>query len=341
MSQTEAQRDSRRIVVELTMTVEEARQVNWYRRGVWESFGRLLDTKQINERDLAYAVAQGNTPEVRASALTLLAHWLGQPATLEATKRYGPEVLEGSHYLEDKELESLWVSGFTVGAFLLAVVMLVIQLLILALGHKASMFVIGLNVVAGIAFFSAFFYRIRRSISDYVSFRRGREGEDRVVEGLRTALDHSWTVFRNLRLPDRKDDLDIVLVGPGGVWVIEVKAYRGTLRFRNGKWERQTKTGWANLRENPSSQVTGNAKRLNDYLKRQGLVRWVERAVALAEAQPVSNFEANEIPIWLPPTIEDHVAKLATRTPPTEKELEQITALLKSLAERQIAREEA
>jgi len=75
-------------------------------------------------------------------------------------------------------------------------------------------------------------------------------------------------------------------------------------------------------------------------LKRQGLVRWVERAVALAEAQPVSNLEPTEIPIWLPPTIEDHIAKLATRTPPTEKELEQIKALLKSLAEKQIAREE-
>jgi len=340
MSQTEAPKDSRRIVVELTMTVEEARRVVWPRKGARESLGNLLDTKQIDEEDLTYAIAHGNTPQVRVAARTLLAHWLGTPETIEKTKRYGPEVVDGSYYLEDKELESSMMLGLIVGVFLYAVITLVIQLLMLVAARRMNLFLIGVNVIGGVIMFGALFYYAKRRFDEFIFFRRGREGEDKVVEKLRTSLHHSWTIFRNVHLPDRKDDLDIVLVGPGGVWVIEVKAYKGALQFRHGKWERRTKTGWANLRENPSSQVTGNAKRLNDYLKRQGLVRWVERAVALAEPQPITNFELVDIPIWLPPTIEDHVAKLATRTPPDEKELEKIKALLKSLAEKQIAREE-
>lgn len=148
-------------------------------------------------------------------------------------------------------------------------------------------------------------------------------------------------IFRNLHLPGRKDDVDIVLVGPGGVWAIEVKAYRGNVRLQNGQWERETKTGWHKLDDNPSRQVTSNVKNLNIYLQRQGITRWVERAIALAEPQPISNFGSSEIPIWFVPTLETQAANLTTRTPPTEDEIKQITGLFKELAIKQVTIEEA
>ena len=87
----------------------------------------------------------------------------------------------------------------------------------------------------------------------------------------------------------------------------------------------------------PFRQVTQNAKRLNDFFNRQGIVRWVERAVILAEAQPISNFMGTDIPVWPMPILGDKVRTLSTRTAPTPDELERINAALIKLAERRVA----
>jgi len=54
------------------------------------------------------------------------------------------------------------------------------------------------------------------------------------------------------------------------------------------------------------------------------------------QAEPKS-----EIPVWLLPTIEERVTSLSTRVPPTEKETQQIVAIFKDLATKQIAIEDA
>ena len=210
MPQTEALKDSKHIVVELPMTVEEARQIIWQGRGPREPIGGLLDSKLLDRGDLAWASDKAYDPQVKKAALTLLADLLGKPATLEATQRYGPEVIEGSHYLEDKELESALSMGTVVGVAAYGVVVFALQgvFVLLQMGFGLVFFagllvwLISLGLVA---------YLGRRSFMTHKNFRKGRAGEDTIVERLRAALDHRWAIFRNLHLPDRKDDLDIVL----------------------------------------------------------------------------------------------------------------------------------
>jgi hypothetical protein len=344
MAQVETTKESKRIVVDLTMSVEEARKVIWTGRGPHEPMGNLLDSHQIDAGDLAWAIDKAYNPQVRAAAQALLANWLGKPATIEATRRFGPEVIEGSRYLEDNQDDSLFKSGLYAGAGGTALVYGVWTLLQRALSSQTGSFplpiFIGVNLLV-IALTSVWLFRkITREFKNYIYIRRGRRGEEAVIEKLRAVFDNRWTIFRNLHLPDRKDDIDVALVGPGGVWAIEVKAFRGNVRSQNGTWERQTKRGWKKLDQNPSRQVTENAKRLNFYLQQQGITRWVERAVALAEPQPIQNFQS-EIPIWFLPTLEDAISNLATRTPPTEDEIKRICGLFKDLATKQVTIEEA
>ncbi len=341
MAQLENAKDSKQVIVNLKMTVEEARQV------IWEDaynprgpIGDLLDAKKIGYNNLAWGVQGAWKPEMRTAARTLLAHWLGEPTTAEATRRYGPEVVEGSHYLEKNELESLKMGsllrGYGFGGAV-ALSIYVVQQFIAT--QNIFTLMIGLAFVfllVGVWIRS----QTRSEFARYEDLRQGRKGEESVVEVLRVALDNRWTIFRNLHLPDRKDDIDIALVGPGGVWVIEVKAFRGNVRSQNGAWERQTKRGWKKLEQNPSRQVTENAKRLNFYLQQQGITRWVERAVALAEPQPIQNFQS-EISIWFLPTLEATVSNLTTRTAPTDDEIKRIVGLFKDLAAKQVAIEEA
>ncbi len=340
MAPVETAQDAKRVIVNLTMTAAEARQVIWQGRGPREPMGNLLDNNQIDPRDLTWAIDKAYKPEVRAAARTLLANWLGQPSTLEATRRFGPELISGSRFLEEKELDSLrwgmlW-QGYGFGAGVGMIVIAVQQLsttksaLALLLGLAISLVVLGIMLRR----------MSRRELNQFKNLRQGRQGEDIVVEEFRTVLDNHWTIFRNLQLPDRKDDIDIALVGPGGVWTMEVKAFREPVRVVNGIWERQTKRGWKRLDKNPSKQATDTAVRLNRFLQQQGINRWVEKAVILSEPQAISDFEHTE-DVWILPQVECKAANLATRTPPPDDEIKQVVKVLRELAANQVAAEEA
>lgn len=351
MAQTEPQQSSKQVMIELTMSLEEARQVIWQGRPPREPMGKLLDSKQIDNRDLAWAVDYGFDPKFRSAARTLLVHRLGQPLTLEKIRRYGPQVIEGSHYLEERERDALMEGSIWVGFVTASAVVMVVAFIQTIFTHiipeldrgnvAGVIFGIVFSVVLWTLLGGYLFRKIRRQFQSYRDFRVGREGEEETVEKLRLALDNRWTIFRNLHLPNHNDDIDIVLVGPAGVWAIEVKSSRYTVRIEGKRWELQVKGRWVAIPNNPSEQITTKARLLNDFLKRQGITRWVERAIVLASPQPISNFELSEIPVWLLPTIEDRVTCLSTRIPPTEKEIQQIVTIFKDLATKQIAKEEA
>jgi hypothetical protein len=282
---------------------------------------------------------KGQDEECKAAAKTLLANW--QTIMTRPQRLYGPEVIRGSYYLADTELETLAMLCMVIGATIVTGLGLLLSLVGKFLSPDSNIISILLSVlfVAG-AFAAMLWYTLRR-FRLYKNVRVGRVGEDEVVEKLRTALDSRWTIFRNLHMPDRKDDLDIVLVGPGGIWVVEVKAFGGTLRVRNQLWERQTKRGWAKLDTNPVGQVKGNAQRLYDFLQRKGItINWVEPAIALAKPQRVSDIVSPDLPVWLITTLPQQVANLTTRKPLTVPEIQQIVAVLRSESEKQIAREE-
>ncbi|MDD5370574.1 MAG: nuclease-related domain-containing protein [Anaerolineaceae bacterium] len=54
-----------------------------------------------------------------------------------------------------------------------------------------------------------------------------------------------WAIFHNLSWQNRKwGDVDFVLVGPGGMWVFEVKAYRRMVRVLDDHWQYKSRWGW-------------------------------------------------------------------------------------------------
>ncbi len=345
MAQVDSIKDPKRIVIELTMTVEEASKVGWQgKKNSGVQMGELLASKQIDCVDLAWEMQNAFRPEAKSAARALLANLLGQPATLEATRRYGPEVIEGSHYLEDQETDGMmqFIIYMMGGIFLvfLALWNIAQEILSNKAGPIPLPILIASNLLIAALIGLWIFKKTKQEFARWKDSRIGRKGEGIVVESLRTSLDNHWTIFRNLHLPDRKDDIDIALVGPGGVWALEVKAFRGTVRVVNGTWERQTKRGWKRLGKNPSKQATNNATRLNGFLQQQGITRYVEKAVILSEPQAISNFEHAE-DVWILPQVENRAATLSTRTPPTEDEIKRIAELFRNLATKQVAAEEA
>lgn len=130
------------------------------------------------------------------------------------------------------------------------------------------------------------------------NFARGLEGEEIITEKLAEKLDDSWTLFRSVILPGRKDDIDAVLVGKTGVYALEIKNYSRPYRNKEWYWDRRISQGrWVKAKGNPSRQAQDNAERLNQWFQKKGVdVAAEPRVVWAGDGLLIADEPA--IPIW-------------------------------------------
>jgi Nuclease-related domain len=64
-----------------------------------------------------------------------------------------------------------------------------------------------------------------------IAWRRGAAGERRTARLLAPLERHGWVVLHDLAVPGSRANLDHLVIGPGGVFVIDSKQYRGRLQL--------------------------------------------------------------------------------------------------------------
>jgi hypothetical protein len=132
---------------------------------------------------------------------------------------------------------------------------------------------------------------IRATTKRGSQWQRELAGEDRVADALGKLLDDRYTLIRNLVLPGDPYDLDMVLVGPAGVWEFEVLHFTGLVN---------TETGWmtwdftlGQVRPVPRELVQrtqDKAARLAQYLAEQSLPVEVNQATILSTLKAPRDF---------------------------------------------------
>ena len=122
-------------------------------------------------------------------------------------------------------------------------------------------------VITGLAFplvwAGEYLLEVRREIQN---FYQRQQAELTVMRHLRQVLGSEWTLFRHLKLPRRATEIGMVLLGPPGVFVLEVRAYQGLYRCRNDRCQRRTPLGWRSLRRDPLRRADKTARQLEHYL---------------------------------------------------------------------------
>lgn len=101
-----------------------------------------------------------------------------------------------------------------------------VGLVVLGLGQGDSRWV----AVAAIAAMAAWW---ARPDPDPDRWRRGAEGETATAVVL-ARLSRRWVVLHDLAVPGSLANIDHLVIGPTGVWVIDTKATRALLRVRRG-----------------------------------------------------------------------------------------------------------
>jgi hypothetical protein len=311
------------------ITLEQARSTPWpLPPYTGQLMGALVEARQLSLKDLVYAVENAWEQRVRRAATALLLVRLNQTVKEPAPPAGLMKVVSGGRsYAERKQLQLSMVQGLIMGGIFGAVLIGFITYFLLhrpaqaatsfwqaiktPIGMIALVIIVallGLEFLGMYAFDRFVLKKMDRSIDAY---RQGQEGEQDVVEVILQTLDGNWTLFRNLQLPGRnRADLDTVLVGPSGVWVLEIKNYTGEYRNIGDEWEYRSGERWTLLRKSPSRQAQKNAARLGEFLKADGIKQWVNAAVVWANRERVPGTENPAVPVWTLDRLPDELGNL-------------------------------
>jgi hypothetical protein len=99
-------------------------------------------------------------------------------------------------------------------------------------GLLGSLLAPGLGVMVAVLAAAAAGCGLRfRPSPEAVAWRRGAAGERRTARLLDPLERHGWVVLHDLAVPGSRANIDHLVIGPGGVFVIDSKQYRGRLQL--------------------------------------------------------------------------------------------------------------
>jgi hypothetical protein len=132
------------------------------------------------------------------------------------------------------------------------------------------------GIALGLLIVSCYYFLLLQ----YPNYRKGQVGERRVTKALSTNLTGDYSLFDDVMLQSMKGgNIDHIVVGPTGIFVIETKNFKGKISYYGDDWEGVG-------RKSPSRQARINAMRVRKTLTSSGQksrLSWVQGIVVLAD----------------------------------------------------------
>ncbi|MBT2386643.1 BREX system serine/threonine kinase PglW [Streptomyces sp. ISL-11] len=128
----------------------------------------------------------------------------------------------------------------------------------------------------------------------------GFDHERRGLEAIRKRLPDSdpWRAWSNFAFTANSGhvrEVDLLVVAPGGMYLIELKDWHGSVTSENGTWVQTKPKGRRETHGNPLHLANKKAKELAGLLKQHGKRIWVGEAVCFTDAALRVRLPANDL----------------------------------------------
>ncbi|MEC4807380.1 MAG: nuclease-related domain-containing protein [Jaaginema sp. PMC 1079.18] len=100
---------------------------------------------------------------------------------------------------------------------------------------------------------------------------KGTMGEG-LISMLLKALPDTWAMFNNALIPTasgKLTEIDHLIIGPGGIFLIEVKTWKGSYSAYKNKWKRRDRHRWLPISDSPTAQSAYHQKSFTRWLSQQ------------------------------------------------------------------------
>jgi hypothetical protein len=184
---------------------------------------------------------------------------------------------------------------------------------------------IGFFEEAGLAFLLvplvAFYFYLRK----YRIYRGGWEGEKQVAKFLTSNLNDDYYLLNDLYLRDGGGDIDHIVLGPNGVFVLETKNWSGSISCNGDEWQR---AGKRNFSSSPSRQVKRNAVKIKQIIDSSQNLRslglWVEGIVVFTNNHATLHINNPAVPILKLSQLPNHITAYRNSRKFSREQLEAI-----------------
>ena len=165
----------------------------------------------------------------------------------------------------------------------------------------------------------AFYFYLRK----YHIYSGGWQGEKQVAKLLTSTLNDDYYLLNDLYLRNGGGDIDHIVLGPNGVFVLETKNWSGNVSCNGDDWQR---AGKRNFSSSPSRQVKRNAAKIKQILDNSPNLRLlgigVEGIVVLTNNHATLHLNNPSVPILKLSQLTNHITANKSSRRYTREQLE-------------------
>lgn len=177
------------------------------------------------------------------------------------------------NYLKKKATRNLAMGILCLAIFL---VLFVTSIDVIPLYIDAGRYTTARGIALGLFIVGWYYFLLQ-----YLNYRAGIIGEQKVTRILLAALSDEYSIFNDVKLKSMPGgNIDHIVVGPTGIFVIETKNYKGKISYYGDNWEGVG-------RRSPSRQVRINAMSIKKILASSASLKsksfWIQGVVVLAD----------------------------------------------------------
>ena len=167
----------------------------------------------------------------------------------------------------------------------------------------------------------AFYFYLHR----YRVYSGGWAGEKQVTKLLSSKLSDDYLLLNDLRLRSGGGDIDHIVLGPSGVFVLETKNWSGDVTCHGDEWQR---AGRGSFRGSPSLQVKRNAAKVKQAVDASPSLRaldvWVKGIVVFTNKHATLQLNEPSVLIVRLPQLLNHITTQRGSNVYSEQQLQEI-----------------
>jgi hypothetical protein len=158
----------------------------------------------------------------------------------------------------------------------------------------------------------------------YNIYKGGRQGEKAVITTLTKSLDDDYCLMNGVYLKGQGGDIDHIILGPNGVYVLETKNWSGKILCTGDQWQRPGKQ----VKGNPSLQVKRNTQAIKKLIGATHAFRelkiWVEGIIIFTNSYADLNVNNPTVTILKLPQLSGYIKNQKNNYPLTKEQIQKI-----------------
>jgi len=230
---------------------------------------------------------------------------------------YMRQLKGSSSYLKNQVRKNL--AKATLSAIVFAAVFALLIFRILSTLQLGTLDEVGLFFLL-IPFVSFYFY-----LRKYHIYSGGWQGEKQVANLLTHSLNDDYYLLNDLYLREGGGDIDHIVLGSNGVFVLETKNWSGRVSCNGDEWQR---AGKRNFSSSPSRQVKRNAAKIKQIIDNNQNLRslgiWVDSIVVLTNNHATLHLNNPTVPILRLPQVPNYIVAFRSFRSLSREQLETI-----------------